>query len=468
MKVEMHTPSTERTPKVGRPARRTFPSIINAQDRRLISRRELMPRPAPEPEIVQVKHEEIDERGHEQASVAKTTSRTPASSFKANIPRPSHREGKIEYEDTNIDSSIRAMLLQRNKRIPAETLVALFRPPASQVALVFNHELDRRTFDYWRNVPAIEITRLSGQFAYLWLEDFPRSTLSSPMMKHMLLAHGYLHESLRESGDAKSANTYRAMRHYHEGIRLMSSGVDQLELLMGAWFAFIYEELRLEYASAMTHIKGCEAILKADTSSTGSRHDGNPFKEFVNFVVHVYLHRQEQFYQFEPAETQEEDLQLIAQARDDIIEWMDDVLQLPPDADLTEPRGRYLDWIASLRSYDAVSARTLNRDAVFICSTLAMGLTDWDLFASYSLLLEKNWQGSLDAIHLFLSPDYQQTHNMIDEDDLLTTLTTIATYLAQYVEIDPCRNQALALLTKIEARKIGMKMELVNEKSDDT
>lgn len=445
----MNSP-TDRVQKHSKPQRRLFPIVKHRQDRRLMPRRELLPKPTRGSELIAPKQED-DEETADLMSISPASKSELPPEFSPATSRPRLRDSRSETKIGTIDSNTRAVLLQRSRRIPEETLLQLLRPPESEVAIVFSHDIDRRTFDYWRSVAAIDSARFSVPYGYLWIEDFPRISLHSPLMKHMVLAHGYIHESLRASGVQTHDKSYKAMCHYREGLHLMAGGLSQLELLLGAWFGFIYEELKLDQEASMTHIRGAEALLKAEWPPCSLAVE--KFKTHFDFVVSVYLAQAMQLYETQPAESQQEQLLLLAEAREELVELIEVVLDSAPDADISDVKSKYLAWVALERSRDAVATKNLNQDALFICFNVAMGLTEWDMFVTHSFREEKNWQDTLDVTHLFLSPEYQQSHNMIDEADLLATLTVGITYLIRCVDNDSCQKQANVLLQKIQGRK---------------
>lgn len=359
-----------------------------------------------------------------------------------------------------IDSRTRTELVQRNRRYPSDLLVKILRPPSDQVQSAFKHEDDRRTFDYWRAKPAVEVTRYQMKYAHYWLEVFPRFAVTSETIGHMILAAGYAHESILLTSESQK-QSLSAIGHYRKGLQKMaksSNHLSELELLTAAFFAFTYEERQQNHKGALIHLKGCEAMCKQ--ASPGDSSDLKDLKEYINFILMCILmstekHAQEQdLSQETSAKSTKEILDDIGKLRDDLLEQLALVVRLNQHADAHQIRAMHTDWFTLLRQAERSNLETLNRNALFLLSNLFMGLCPPSFYGASSYAEDaNNWQGGLDTARLYLTPQYQHDHHMLDELDLLTTIEILAVHLARYVPVSSCREQAEALLHNIVQRR---------------
>ena len=359
-----------------------------------------------------------------------------------------------------IDDRTRAEIVQRNRRYPSDLLVKLLRPPSDQVQHAFKHQDDRRIFDYWRARPAVEVTRYQMKYAHYWLEVFPKLAVSSSTIGNMVLASGYAHESMIPNTESRT-KSLRALGHYRKGLQAMSKGtgyLTELELLTAAFFAFIYEDRQQNHKGALIHLKGCEAMSKQESPDESS--ELKDLKEYVNFILMCILtstEKQARDQESSPVPTlrsSEAILQEVANMRDDIVDQLSLVVRLNQHVDVNKIRTMHTEWFNTLRLSERSNPEALNRNALFLLSNLFMGLCPASCYGASSYEEDaNNWQGGLDTVRLYLTPEYQHDHYLLDELDLLITIEILAIHLARFVPNTSCRQQAESILRAITERR---------------
>lgn len=407
---------------------------------------------------LQIDHKQTLSRGHgELANITCSCSKSPgidaryhASESKHVNRRPAKQHPSLTETESNTKSS--------SDLVP---VVSAHRRLHSDAYLMFDNPEWLQTFDFWLNVSSPMTARYASPYGEVYTRIIPQFAMTSTTVRHMLLAHAYLHAKFLHglSADADTLNS-RAFFHYSRGVQAMCSEVSGTEFLAAAKLGYVFEAVQNNFNGARMHLKGYQAIL---SSYEGHRDENFQLlaasHDVANAITSIMTHRTPGKHQKDsrykdhltipwrgiPFHTTEEARGIISTIFDNI----GDGNSREDKTAIQNAKTSLSAWMDTIRSWDIEQAPSVKRSVLLLLFNLATALLPVSHigklnYTANPLLIE----------YIFKSADsyFDQRHKetLDDRTDILKTLAMLAHYTIKLIDILEYQERASSLLSRIE------------------
>lgn len=136
------------------------------------------------------------------------------------------------------------------------------KEPENHVLAVFDQEYQKRSFHLWTTCFSDRVAKYGVYCANVFFRIIPRQAQTSPMLRHMILAHSLACEHWKAHPKHAPSLSIRALHHYTQGLKAMyESRHDTHDFIAAIMMAFLLEARQNHHSRAAQHIEGYEKTI---------------------------------------------------------------------------------------------------------------------------------------------------------------------------------------------------------------